>query len=97
MKVFVACASRHQRARASKLLESPSKNISFEEANLDVIDFENGIVIECGHTSPRKLLDSFNGVFTNIKEINEFIILQFYDETDYNSFYYKFIKSKSYK
>jgi len=85
------------KANTSKLFTSPFNNISFEEVNLDVVDIDNGVVIECGHTSPRKLLDSFNGVFKNIKEINEFIILQFYDETDYNSFYFKFIKSKSYK
>lgn len=81
---------------AKRYLELHSNNISYEEANMDVVDFKNGIIVECGHTSARKLLDSFSDVFKDIVKINEFWILQFYD-SEYVSSCYKFIKSKSYK
>jgi len=84
------------KANAKNILSSESNNISYEEANFDVVDLDNGVVIECGHTSARKLLDSFNDVYENIKEINEFLILQFYD-SNFKSDCYKFIKSNSYK
>ena len=84
------------KSNAKKCLESYSNNISFEEANLDVVDLKNGIIIECGHTSARKLLDCFNEVYEDIIKINEFWILQFYD-SDYISSCFKFIKSKSYR
>lgn len=84
------------KSNAKKCLELHSDNISFEEANLDVVDLKNGVIIECGHTSARKLLDGFNEVYKDIIKIYEFWILQFYD-SDYISSCYKFIKSKSYR
>ena len=79
-----------------KQLERTSNNVSYEEANLDVVDIENGVVVECGHTNASKLMDSFSDIYKDIVKINEFWILQFYD-SEYNSFCYKFIKSKSYR
>lgn len=84
------------KANIKKYLEKNSSRVSYEEANLDIVNIKNGIVVECGHTSARILLDSFNEVYKGIKNINEFWILQFYDEEN-NSLCYKFIKSKTYK
>lgn len=52
---------------------------TFETANFDVYAEKGGIVVECGQTDGRKLLDSIENVFSNIKNINKFWVLDFYD------------------
>ena len=81
---------------AGTLLEKKSDSISYEEANFDVLDLKNGIVVECGHTSARKLFDSFDDVYENIGKINHFWILQFFDENNISNLY-KFRKNEWYK
>lgn len=81
---------------AGILLEKKSDLISYEEANFDVLDLKNGIVIECGHTSARKLFDSFDDVYKSIGKINRFWILQFYDENNVSNLY-KYRKTEWYK
>jgi len=81
---------------AGILLEKNSDSISYEEANFDVVDLKNGIVVECGHTSARKLFDSFDDVYESLGKITYFWILQFYDENN-DSNLYKFTKNEWYK
>lgn len=78
-----------------ELKKKNSNEISDEIANLDVVDFKNGIVVECGKTSVRKMLDSFNGVYDEIKNVNQYWVLQLYD-SDYMSSCYKFEKTEHY-
>jgi len=77
--------------------EKMSNQVFCEDSNLDVVDLTSGIVVECGHTEAGKLLDSFNNVFSGIKTIREFWVLQFYDELEKISSCYQFIKSQSYR
>ncbi len=52
-----------------QILEKSSEHVVIEESNLDVIDFDNGKVVECGHTEAGKLFDSFNEVLKDIPNI----------------------------
>jgi len=82
----------HQILKANvekKLRENKKMTSTFETANFDVYAEKGGIVVECGQTDGRKLLDSIENVFSNIKNINEFWVLDFYDH-EQNSMLYKF-------
>ncbi len=76
--------------------EKKSKKVYYERSNLDVVDDDNGIVIECGHTEAGKLFDVFNEVLPEIQNIIEFWVLQFYNEEEKLSSCYKFIKLNTY-
>jgi len=88
-------------ANAKKQLETDpetkSSQVVCEDSNLDVVDFEKGRVVECGHTEAGKLFDCFNEVFSGIKDIKEFWILTFYDKLQYVSLCYKFKKTPLFK
>jgi hypothetical protein len=71
---------------------SKFENISWELANLDVVDSQNKIIVECGHSNPVKLLDGFNDALEGVKDIKEFWVLQFSDSEGINMCY-KFIKN----
>ncbi len=72
---------------------STPEQISYETSNLDVVDYKNKIIVECGHTSPAKLLDSFNDVLTGITNVNEFWVAQFCHKKGVSKCH-KFIKPK---
>ena len=83
---------RHQilKANVEKIIRKDKKmTCTFETDNFDVYAEQGGIVVECGQTDGRKLLDAIENVFTNIKNINEFWVLDFYDHKK-NSMLYKF-------
>ena len=67
-----------------------SKEVSFEDANLDVVDFTNKIAVECGKSNGSKLLDLNYNVYQNIPNIHELWVLDYYDENN-DSLLYKFI------
>jgi len=77
-------------------LKSKSKNILTEYANYDVVDLDQKKVYECGHTSAKKLLDCFGEEYKEIKNINQFYVLQFYDKNN-KSKLYKFQKMDTYR
>lgn len=79
---------------AIRLLGSQMEDIVFEKENLDVVDLEKQVVVECGKTFARKLLGSFYDTFEEIKNIKEFWILQEYNN-ERKSKLYKFIKNYS--
>ena len=57
-----------------------SKQVIFENANLDVVDFTNKIAVECGKSNSSKLMDLFHNVYQNIPDIEELWMLDYYDE-----------------
>lgn len=67
-----------------------SKQVTFENANLDVVDFTNKIAVECGKSNSSKLMDLFNNVYQNIPDIEELWMLDYYDE-NFNSNLFKII------
>lgn len=67
-----------------------SKKVTFENANLDVVDFTNKIAVECGKSDSSKLMDLFNNVYQNIPDIEQLWMLDYYGE-DKKSNLYKFI------
>ena len=74
---------------AIRLMGSQMQNIVFEKENLDVVDLEQGIVVECAQTFARKLLGSYHNTYEEIKGINEYWILQDYNQ-DNQSKLFKF-------
>jgi len=85
-------SKRHQilKANVEQIIRKDKKmTCTFETDNFDVYAEQGGIVVECGQTDGRKLLDSIENVFTNIKNINEFWVLDFYDH-EKNSMLSKF-------
>jgi len=77
-------------------LNNKSQNVITEYANYDVVDLNQKKIYECGHTSAKKLLDCFSGEYREIKNINQFYILQYYDKKN-NSKLYKFQKMDTYR
>jgi hypothetical protein len=71
-------------------------DITFELANLDVVDPKKGIIVECGHINPVKLLDGFNDALEGVTNINEFWVLHFRDNQNMNTCF-KFTKNKIYR
>jgi len=63
-----------------KLKNQGSNNVTFENANLDVIDYTNKISVECGQSKGSKLLDVYNNVYKDIPIIEELWVLDYYDE-----------------
>ena len=65
---------------AIRLMGSQMQNIVFEKENLDVVDLEQKIVVECAQTFARKLLGTYHNTFEEVKNIREYWILQDYKE-----------------
>lgn len=84
-------------ANVKKILEKKSAQVVCENSNLDVVDLIQGIVVECGHTEAGKLIDSFNEVFTGVKDIKNFWVMTFYDKFDHISHCHKFFKTDIYE
>ena len=63
------------------LMNKDSKNVTYEYANLDVVDYDKKIVVECGKSYGSKLLDVYNNVYQGIPKIDEFWIVDYYDES----------------
>ena len=86
---------RHQilKSNIEKILIDKRMTSTFETANFDVYAYspadDRGIVVECGQTDCQKLIDSIDYVFTDIENITDFWILDFYDSNN-NSKLYKF-------
>jgi hypothetical protein len=62
-----------------KLLELGSKDVSYENANLDVVAEDLGIAVECGNSEGTKFIDFFKGEFRGISNYNEFWVATFYN------------------
>jgi len=78
---------------AREIMKSKKDDVVFERSNIDVTDTEKKIVVECGLTSARKLLGTFNNKIEGIEDIKEFWILQSYDKNNRSNLY-KFKKNK---
>ena len=63
-----------------RLKDQGSNNVTFEDANLDVIDYTNKIAVECGQSKGSKLLDVYNNVYRDLQKIEELWVLDYYDE-----------------
>lgn len=68
-----------------KMMELGSKEIDYENANLDVVSLDHGIAAECGFSDGSKMLDFFGGVFRDLQNINEFWVVSFYDKNNYSA------------
>lgn len=84
-------------ANIKKCLEKKSNQVVCEDSNLDVVDIGRKRVVECGHTEAGKLFDCFNGVFSDIKNIEQFWVLTWYDKLDHISYCHRFRKNETYK
>ncbi len=91
-------AEKHKllKANAMTILITDSNEVIDELGNFDVVDLKNGIVVECGRTSSRKLLDSFSEIQEKMKKINQFWILQISDSSNISNCY-KFKKTSQYR
>ena len=88
-------SKQHQKLKSKieQILIGKKLTPTFETANFDVYAYDpnddRSIVVECGKTDCQKLIDSIENIFTDIKDIKEFWVLDFYD-SKYNSKLYKF-------
>lgn len=67
---------------AIRLMNSNMKNIVFEKENLDVVDMEQKIVVECAQTFARKLLGLYYNTYEEIRDIRKYWILQDYKDNN---------------
>ena len=69
------------------LMKQGSENVTYEYANLDVVDYDKNIVVECGKSYGNKILDVYDNVYQGIPKINEFWIVDYYDESMISKLY----------
>ena len=92
------------KSNAIHILMNDKKNIIKDEldikeewANCDVVDLKNEIIIECGRTSVKRMLDGFNGLYDQINNVKTFRIMQLYDNLNLISNCYEYEKTKYYR
>ena len=69
------------------LMKQGSENVTYEYANLDVVDYDKNIVVECGKSYGNKILDVYDNVYQGIPKIDEFWIVDYYDESMISKLY----------